>query len=108
MSDIERLAERGTEEQGLLESVKQHGINFTPTLEVVQELKSSHVPDSVLREILAQIPQGQPAEFYLNEGDRFLSNSYYAEAAAYYQRVLVLLPGDPVATARMKQAREDQ
>jgi hypothetical protein len=108
VSDVEKLAKQGTEEHGFLESVKQHGISFAPTVEVMQELKASHVPDSVLKEIWAHIPQGRAPEFYLNEGDGLLKNGFYTEATAYYQRVLVLVPGDPTATARLKQAEEEQ
>jgi hypothetical protein len=108
LSDVEKLAKQGTEEHDFLESVKQHGVSFAPTLEVIEDLKASHVPDSVLKEIWAHIPQSQPPDFYLREGDRLLANGYYAEAAAYYQRMLVLLPDDPVAKARMAQATERQ
>ncbi len=108
VKDIEKLAKDGISEHNFLESVKQHGIGFAPTVEVLEELKANHVPDSVLKEIWAYIPQGQAPEFYLKEGDRLLTNGYYAEAIAYYQRVLAHLPNDPVAKARMEQAAEQQ
>jgi hypothetical protein len=108
VNDIEKLAKQGTEEHGFLESVKRHGINFAPTLDVIKELKASHVPDSVLKEILAHIPQGQPPEFYVKEGDRLMTNGYFEEAAEYYRKTLALLPGDLVATGRLKQAEEEQ
>lgn len=108
LKDIEKLAKDGTPEDKFIESVKQHGIGFAPTIDVIEELKASHVPDSVLKEIWAHIPQGQSPEFYLREGDRLMTSGYYAQAVAYYQRMLALLPDDPVAKARMKQASEQQ
>lgn len=108
VKDIEKLAKDGISERAFLESVKQHGIGFTPTLEVMEELKASHVPDSVLKEIWTHIPQGQPPEFYLREGDRLLTNGYYAEAIAYYQRLLVQVPDDPTGKARIEQATQQQ
>jgi len=108
VSDVEKLAKQGTEEHAFLESVRQHGISFAPTLEVIEELKASNVPDSVLKEIWAHVPQSQPPDFYLKEGDRLLTHGYYAQAAAYYQRMVALLPDDPVAKARMEQATEQQ
>jgi hypothetical protein len=108
ISDVEKLAKQGTEERAFLESVKHHGIDFAPTVEVIAELKANQVPQSVLKEIWEYIPQSQPPEFYLREGDRFLTNGYYAEAVAYYQRILVLIPDDPSAKERIKQAIGEQ
>jgi hypothetical protein len=108
VSDVEKLAMQGTEEHAFLELVKQHGISFAPTLDVLEELKASHVPASVLKEIGAHTPQGQAPDFYLREGDRLLAKGYYSEAVAYYQRILAQLPDDPTAKARLEQAADQQ
>jgi hypothetical protein len=108
VKDVEKLAKDGISEHYFLESVKQRGIGFAPTLEVMEELKAIHVPDSVLKEIWTHIPQGHLPEFYLREGDRLMTHGYYAEAEAYYRRMLEQLPGDPVAKAHMEQAVEEQ
>src|SRR5260370_1558234 len=106
VSDVEKLAKAGISEHDFLESIKQHGIGFAPTLEVMETLKASHVPDSVLKEIWTHIPQGQAPEFYLREGDRLLKSGYYPEAVAYYWRILAQLPDDPTAKGRVQQATE--
>jgi hypothetical protein len=108
VSDVEKLAMQGTEEHAFLELVKQHGISFAPTLDVLEELKASHVPASVLKEIGAHTPQGQAPDFYLREGDRLLAKGYYSEAVAYYQRILAQLPDDPTAKARLERATEQR
>jgi hypothetical protein len=69
--DVEKLAKQGTEEHAFLESVRQHGIDFAPTLGVMEELKADQVLDSVLKEIGKHIPQDRAPDFYLKEGERF-------------------------------------
>jgi polyhydroxyalkanoate synthesis regulator phasin len=108
VNDVEKLAKEGIEEHAFLESVKQHGIGFEPTVEMIEELKANHVPESVLKEIWVHIPQGQSPDFYLREGDRLLATGYYAEAIGCYQRILVQLPDDPVAKARIEQTTEQR
>jgi len=108
VKDVEKLAMDGISEHNFLELVKQHDISFAPTVEVMEELRIGHVPGSVLKEIWTHIPQGQPPEFYLKEGDHLLRNGYYAEAIAYYQRLLLQIPNDLSAKARIEQANEQQ
>jgi hypothetical protein len=108
VSDVEKLAKQGTDEHGFLQSVKQHGISFAPTVDILEELKANHVPESVLKEIGTHIPEGRPPEFYLKEGDRFLRSGYYAEALACYQRTLVQVPKDPTAKARIEETMKEQ
>jgi hypothetical protein len=108
VNDVEKLAKGGIEEHAFLESVKQHGIAFVPTVALIEELKGNRVPNSVLNEIWTYIPQGQSPEFYFSEGDRLLATGYYADAITCYQKVLLQLPDDPAAKTRVEQAKERQ
>jgi hypothetical protein len=108
VNDIEKLAKEGIGEQAFLESVKQHGIDFPPTLDAIEELKADQVPGSVLKEIGRHIPQDRAPDFYLKEGGRYEEKGYFAEAVAFYQTMLVLMPDDPVAKHRIEEAKEKQ
>jgi len=108
VNDVEKLAKEGIGEQALLESVKQHGIDFAPTLDAMEKLKADQVPGSVLKEIGKHIPQDRAPDFYLKEGERLEEKGYFAEAVAFYQTILVLMPDDPVAKAHIEKAKEEQ
>ncbi|HUU12718.1 MAG TPA: protein kinase [Terriglobia bacterium] len=60
VEDLKRLAQAGVTEKRLLDLVKQRGVGFSPTPEVLEELGRSGVPLSVLGEIRELIPPYRP------------------------------------------------
>jgi tetratricopeptide (TPR) repeat protein len=108
VEDLKRLDQDGVTEKRLLDLVKERGISFAPTREAIEDLRAKGVPESVLKQIRAEVPRAQSPEFYLKEGDRLLGETRYGEAITYYKKILEQLPNDPGAQARIARAEERQ
>jgi WD40 repeat protein len=60
VEDLKKLAQGGVTEKRILDLVKQRGIRFSPTVEVLEELRRSGIPGSVLSQIRELIPPYRP------------------------------------------------
>jgi WD40 repeat protein len=60
VDDLRKLAQGGVTEKRLLDLVKHRGIGFTPTSEILEELRRRGVPQSVLSEIRDLMPPDRP------------------------------------------------
>ena len=107
VEDLKKLAQSVTEKR-LFDLVKERGISFAATPEAIEDLRASGVPETVLKEISAQIPREQGPEFYLREGDRLVAEGRFGEAIAYYRKILEQLPDDPGAQARIARTEQRQ
>lgn len=101
VQSLKKLAAGGVSEDRLLELVKERGIDFAPTQDVLEDLRRSSVPDTVIEEVARQIPRGQTRNFYLSEGYRLVTQKRYEEAITYYKKILEESPDDPDALARI-------
>ena len=107
VEDLKKLAQSVTEKR-LFDLVKERGISFATTPEAIEDLRASGVPETVLKEISAQIPREQGPEFYLREGDRLVAEGRFGEGIAYYRKILEQLPDDPGAQARIARTEQRQ
>ncbi len=85
VEELTKLSSSGVPEARLLDIIKDLGIAFAPTNDVLGELRQGGVPESVIQEVRKQIPRGQSAEFYMQAGDRLNQEGRADEAAEYYR-----------------------
>ncbi len=105
VEELKTLAAGGVTEKRLLDLVKEKGIGFSPTAEVLEDLRRAGVPEAVIEEMTPQVPSGRRVNYYIEKGYELLSEGEAREAIAYFQKVLEMEPGNIEAANGIEDAR---
>ena len=68
VEELKTLAAGGVTERRLLDLVKEKGIGFSPTAEVLDDLRRGGVPEAVLKEMTPQVPPGRRVNDDIEKG----------------------------------------
>ena len=105
VEELKTLAAGGVTEKRLLDLVKEKGIGFSPTPEVLEELRRAGVSEAVLEEMTPQVPSGRSVNYYIEKGYELLSEGEAREANAYFQKVLEMEPENLEAANGIEDSR---
>ena len=105
VEELKTMAAGGVTERRLLDLVKEKGIGFSPTAEVLDDLRRGGVPEAVLNEMTPRVPPGRAVNYYIEKGYELLSEGKAREAIAYFQKVLEMEPGNIEAANGIEDAR---